>query len=35
MLNNKIVKLAIAGAITTVALDYFLKPSVNKTLGLK
>ena len=34
-MNSKLVKLAIAGAITTVALDYFLKPSVNKTLGLK
>jgi hypothetical protein len=28
-------KLAVAGAITTVAIDYFLKPSVNKNLGLK
>lgn len=34
MPRNKLVKLAIAGAITTVALDYFLKPSIAKTLKL-
>lgn len=29
---HPLVKLAIAGAITTVALDYFLKPTINKAL---
>lgn len=33
-MNKTVWKLALAGAITTVALDYFLKPSLNKTLGL-
>lgn len=27
-------KIAIAGAVITVSLDYFLKPTVHKTLGL-
>jgi hypothetical protein len=33
--NSKLWKLALAGAITTVAIDYFLKPTVNKNLGIK
>jgi hypothetical protein len=33
-MNKKVVKLAVAGAVFAVAIDYFLKPSVNKTLGL-
>jgi hypothetical protein len=33
-MNKKVVKLAVAGAIFTVAMDYFLKPSVTKTLNL-
>lgn len=32
--NKKVVKIAIAGAVFAVAVDYFLRPSVNKTLGL-
>jgi hypothetical protein len=32
--NRKVVRLAIAGAIFAVAVDYFLQPAVNKTLGL-
>jgi hypothetical protein len=32
--NRKVVRIAIAGAIFAVAVDYFLQPSVNKTLGL-
>lgn len=28
----KVVRIAIAGAIFAVALDYFLKPTVNKSL---
>jgi hypothetical protein len=31
--NRKVVRIAIAGAIFAVAVDYFLQPSVNKTLG--
>lgn len=34
-MNKKVWKLAVAGAITAVAVNYFLQPSVNKTLGLK
>jgi hypothetical protein len=33
-MNKKVLKLAAAGAIFAVAMDYFLKPSVHKTLGL-
>lgn len=33
-MNRKVVKIAIAGAVFAVAVDYFLRPSVNKTLGL-
>lgn len=32
--SKKLVKLAIAGAITTVAIDYFMKPSLHKTFGI-
>lgn len=31
----KWVRIAIAGAVVTVALDYFLKPTIYKSLGLK
>lgn len=27
-------KLAVAGAVFAVAMDYFLKPTINKTIGL-
>lgn len=30
----KIARIAIAGAILAVALDYFLRPTVSKTLGV-
>jgi hypothetical protein len=29
----KVVRLAIAGAVFAIAVDYFLKPTVSKTLG--
>lgn len=34
MMNRKVVRLAVAGAIFAVAIDYFLTPTVNKSLGL-
>lgn len=34
-MNKKVVKIAAAGAIFAVAMDYFLRPSVNKTLGIR
>lgn len=33
-MNSRIVKIAVAGAIFAVAVDYFLKPAVNSTLKL-
>lgn len=33
-MNEKVLKLAVSGAIFAVAIDYFLKPTVNKKLGL-
>lgn len=33
-MNSKVVKLAVFGAVMAVAVDYFLKPSVSKTIGL-
>lgn len=34
-MNKKIVKIAIVGAVLAVAVDYFLKPSLQGTVGLK
>lgn len=34
-MNRKVVKLAAFGAIMAVAVDYFLKPSVAKSLGMR
>jgi hypothetical protein len=34
MTNNKVVKIAIAGAVFAVAMDYFLKPNVHRALKL-
>jgi len=34
-MNNKtIVKLALAGAISAILVDYLLKPTINKTVGV-
>jgi len=34
LMGNKMVRLAIFGAIFFVATDYFLKPSLSKTFGV-
>lgn len=34
MNSPKWVRIAVYGAVLAVALDYFLKPTMNKTLGL-
>jgi hypothetical protein len=34
MNTPKWVRIAIAGAIVTLTLDYFLKPTINKTFNL-
>lgn len=34
MNRNTILKLAIAGAISAVLVDYLMKPTINKTVGL-
>jgi hypothetical protein len=33
--NPKVVKLMVAGAISALAIDYFFKPSLNRTLGIR
>lgn len=30
--NKKLIKIAVAGALIAVAMDYFIKPSISKTL---
>ena len=34
MPNSKVIKIAVAGAIIAIAVDYFLRPTLNKELGL-
>lgn len=34
MMNNRMLKLALFGAIFFVATDYFLKPTLSKSLGV-
>lgn len=33
-MNRKWIKVAIAGAIGAVLIDHYLKPTINKTVGL-
>lgn len=34
MSNSKLIKLAVFGAISAVAIDHILKPTVKKSVGL-
>lgn len=34
-MNSKLVKIAVFGAISAIAIDYFFKPTLGKTMGLR